>query len=111
MPAILPENIRKSVSHEWLAGLSRGHISSRNQISAGAVSNIIEEWRINLFNYDIDSLRDLTLSLKHLKLTPERCAIGLRTAMMMQKIGVTEKSFNHFFSHVYDRCQLLNISP
>jgi len=32
-------------------------------------------------------------------------------AMMMLKIGVTEESFNYFINEIYNRCQLLNISP
>ena len=31
--------------------------------------------------------------------------------MMMLKIGVTEESFNYFINEIYNRCQLLNISP
>ena len=64
-----------------------------------------------LANYDIDALRALSLSLKNFKLTPEKSAAGFRVGMMMLKIGVTEESFNYFINAIYNRCQLLNISP
>ena len=111
MPAAISETIKKIVLHDWLEGKSREEISSRNKISTGAVSNIIEEWRTNLANYDIDALRALSLSLKNFKLTPEKSAAGFRVGMMMLKIGVTEESFNYFINEIYNRCQLLNISP
>ena len=111
MPAAISETIKKIVLHDWLEGKSREEISSRNKISTGAVSNIIEEWRTDLANYDIDALRDLSLSLKNFKLTPGKSAAGFRVAMMMQKIGVTEESFNYFINEIYNRCELLNISP
>ena len=111
MPAAISETIKKIVLHDWLEGKSREEISSRNKISTGAVSNIIEEWRTDLTNYDIDALRALSLSLKNFKLTPEKSAAGFRVAMMMLKIGVTEESFNYFINEIYNRCQLLNISP
>ena len=111
MPAAISETIKKIVLHDWLEGRSREDISSRNKISTGAVSNILEEWRTDLANYDIDALRALSLSLKNFKLTPEKSAAGFRVAMMMLKIGVTEESFNYFIKEIYNRCQLLNISP
>ncbi len=111
MPAAISETIKKIVLHDWLEGRSREEISSRNKISTGTVSNIIEEWRTDLANYDLDALRALSLSLKNFKLTPEKSAAGFRVAMMMQKIGVTEESFNNFINEIYNRCQLLNISP
>jgi hypothetical protein len=111
MPVAISGTIKMIVLHDWLEGKSREEISSRNKISTGAVSNIIEEWRTDLANYDIDALRALSLSLKNFKLTPEKSAAGFRVAMMMLKIGVTEESFNYFINEIYNRCQLLNISP
>ena len=111
MPAAISETIKKIVLYDWLEGRSREEISSRNKVSTGAVSNIVEEWRTGLVNYDIDALRTLSLSLKNFKLTPEKSAAGFRVAMMMLKIGVTEESFNYFIKEIYNRCQLLNISP
>ncbi|MGI0052326.1 MAG: hypothetical protein ACRD8K_11375, partial [Nitrososphaeraceae archaeon] len=107
MPTAISETIKKVVLNEWLEGRSREDISSRNKVSTGAVSNIIEEWRIDLANYDIDALRALSLSLKNFKLTPEKSAAGFRVAMMMLKIGVTEETFNYFINEIYNRCQLL----
>jgi hypothetical protein len=43
MPVAISGTIKMIVLHDWLEGKSREEISSRNKISTGAVSNIIEE--------------------------------------------------------------------
>ena len=96
MPVIIPDNIRKSVIQEWLAGKNRPEIHSIYDISEGSVSNIVEEWRNDLGAYTADSLRELAVALRKIKLTPERCAIGFRVSRLMQKIGVWEEDFDYF---------------
>lgn len=54
---------------EWLKGRTRKEIAIEHIISTGAVSNIVEEWRNELGSYEADSLRELALALKHLKLS------------------------------------------
>jgi hypothetical protein len=110
MPATIPTNIRSAVIRDWLKGDSRNDIASRHHISTGAVSNIVTEWRNDLGSYDADSLRGLALALKNLKLPPDQCALGFRTARMMLKSGVHEDDFNHFINEIYQKCELIEIS-
>ncbi|MGB9169143.1 MAG: hypothetical protein WCB31_09480 [Nitrososphaeraceae archaeon] len=46
-----------------------------------------------------------------MKLTPDQCALGFRTARMMLKSGVHEDDFNQFINEIYAKCELLEISP
>lgn len=96
---------------EWLKGRPRKEIALEHNISTGTVSNIVAEWRNELGSYDADSLRELALALKNLKLSPDQCAVGFRTARMMLKSGVHEDDFDNFIKEVYHKCELLEISP
>ena len=44
MPEAIPEIIKSKVISQWLQGHWRDIIAEDNNISAGAVSNIISEW-------------------------------------------------------------------
>ena len=44
MPAAIPETIKSRVIMQWLQGLSRDAIARDNNISTGAVSNVVNEW-------------------------------------------------------------------
>ena len=48
MPAKLPDNFKSLVIQEWLNGTQRDKIAGDNGLSAGAVTNIVDEWRLAL---------------------------------------------------------------
>jgi hypothetical protein len=79
MPAAIPETIKSRVIIQWLQGLSRDATARDNNISTGAVSNIINEWSYTLGKYEADALRELAKLLKIACLSPAQCAIGFRT--------------------------------
>jgi hypothetical protein len=111
LPFHISADIRSTAIKYWLNGESRDEIASKLNISAGAVTNIINEWRINLGSFIIDDLRELSLSLKNTGLSPTECAIGFRAAKMMQRFGITEEQFEYFMNETYNKCQLLDIGP
>ena len=79
MPAVIPEIIKSKVISQWLQGHWRDIIAEDNNISAGAVSNIIREW-IQLFGKpEADAFRELAKSMNNAGLTPAQCVIGFRT--------------------------------
>jgi hypothetical protein len=45
MPAAIDPVIKKQVVNQWLYGTSRDRIAADNDIGAGTVSNIIDEWK------------------------------------------------------------------
>jgi DNA repair exonuclease SbcCD ATPase subunit len=88
----------------WLAGEQRDKIAVDNGLSAGAVTNIVNEWRQALGFHLADALRDLAVALKRVGITPAQCALGFRAAMMLNRLGVKEDNFESFMSDVYNRC-------
>lgn len=111
MPVHISSDIRTGVIRHWLMGDSRDYIASKFLISAGAVTNIVNEWRNNIGSYIADDLRELSLSLKKAQLSPLECATGLRMEKMMQRFGIKEEQFEYFMSEIYNKCQVLEIAP
>ncbi len=111
MPSKLPDNIKPTVIQQWLAGAQRDKIAVDNGISAGAVSNIVSSWRRAVGSYVADELRELAVNLRRNGITPTRCAIGFRAAMMMSRLGVQEDNFDSFMSDIYNRCNDLGLTP
>ena len=111
MPVGTGIDIKSGVIYEWLAGTTRDKIAEIYNISTGGVTNIINEWRIQIGGYIADDLRELSLSLKKAKLTPLQCSMGFRVAKIMQRLGITEEQFESFMTDIYNRCQRLEVSP
>ena len=111
MPFGIGEDVKLGVIYEWLRGSSRDKIAGIYNISTGAVTNIINEWRNNIGAYIAEDLRELSISLKKANITPVQCSTGFRVAKIMERLGITEDQFESFMSDVYDRCQKLEIGP
>jgi hypothetical protein len=111
MPSKLPDYMKSLVIQQWLQGESRDKIAGDNGLSAGGVTNIINEWRQALGFAVADALRELALTLKRIGITPAQCATGFRVAMMMNKLGVREGSYESFMMDVYNRCNNLGLTP
>jgi hypothetical protein len=104
LPSKLSDDFKAMVIQGWLAGEQRDKIAVDNGLSAGAVTNIVNEWRQALGFHLADALRDLAVVLKRVGITPAQCALGFRAAMMLNRLGVKEDNFESFMSDVYNRC-------
>jgi hypothetical protein len=111
MPARLPNISKSMVIQQWLQGIPRDAIANNNGLSAGAVTNIINEWRQQLGFSLVDELRELAITLKRIGISPAQCAVGCRIAMIMLNLGVKEDSLEQFILDVYNRCKDLALSP
>jgi hypothetical protein len=111
LPTKLPDNIKSTVIQQWLTGAQRDKIAVDNGISAGAVTSMVNEWRRAVGSYVSDELRELAVTLRKIGITPAKCAIGFRAAMMMSRLGVQEDNFESFMSDVYNRCNDLGLTP
>src|SRR5919108_4157702 len=111
MPAKLPDNVKSLVIQQWLKGEQRDKIAANNGLSAGAVTNIVNNWRQYLGFASADELRDLAVTLNKIGISPAQCAVGFRVAMMMNRLGVKEDSFESFMSDVYNRSKNLGLTP
>jgi hypothetical protein len=111
MPFRKGDDVKLGVIYEWLRGTSRDKIAAIYNISTGAVTNIVNEWRNNIGAYIAEDLRELSISLKKANITPVQCSTGFRVAKIMERLGITEDQFESFMSNVYDRCQKLELGP
>jgi hypothetical protein len=111
MPSKLPDNLKSLVIQDWLSGKQRDKIASDNGLSAGAVTNIVNEWRLALGFSTAEGLRELAVTLKKIGITPAQCALGFRAAMTMNRLGVKEDNFESFMSDVYSRSKNLGLTP
>jgi hypothetical protein len=111
MPAAIPEMIKSRVITQWLQGFSRDDIARNNNISTGAVSNIINEWTNALGRYEADAMRELGKSLKTAHLSPAQCAIGFRTMKVLSDQGIDGETAEHIISDTYNKCSSLGITP
>ena len=111
MPSKLPDNLKSLVIQDWLSGKQRDKIAGDNGLSAGAVTNMVNEWRQALGFSAADGLRELAVTLKKIGITPAQCALGFRAAMTMNRLGVKEEDFESFMSDVYNRSKNLGLTP
>jgi hypothetical protein len=111
MPAPIPEAIKSKVIELWILGYSRDSIASTNNISMGAVSNIVKEWEDKLGRDVMRGSREIGVLLKREGLSPAQCAIGFRTMKVFAGQGVDGEVAEHFVSDIYKECTRLGITP
>ena len=111
MPAPIPEAIKSKVIELWLLGYSRDSMASANNISTGAVSNIVKEWEDKLGRDVMRGLREIGVLVKREGLSPAQCAIGFRIMKMFAVQGLDGEAVEHFVSDIYKECNRLGITP
>lgn len=94
----------------WLSGEQRDKIAVDNGISAGSVTNIVNEWRAALGFPTADALRELGVTLRKVGISAAECALGSRISTIIKKIGIKEDSFESFILDVYNRCKDIGLS-
>jgi hypothetical protein len=111
MPVRLPESLKSAVIQQWLKGVERDRIALELGLSTGAVTNIVNEWRLAISFPVAEELRELAVSLKKIGITPDECAIGCRVSMLMNKLGLRDDQLQSFLSNVYKRSVDLGLTP
>ena len=111
MPAPIPETTKSKVIDMWLLSCSRDSIASANNISTGAVSNIVKEWEDRIGKDVIRGLREVGVLLKKEGISIAQCAIGFRIMKMFADQGVDGEAAEHFASALYKECNRLGITP
>jgi predicted nucleic acid-binding Zn-ribbon protein len=83
-----------TIVRQYLSGLSYDEIAAKNSVSKGTVANVVAELKAGKFPEaadvaeHIEQLRELSLDLKRLKLTPEQCATGLILLTRINECGL-----------------------
>ncbi len=111
MPAAIPETIKSKVVSQWLEGHWRDKIAEDNNISTGAVSDIINEWSTALGKPEADAFRELAKSLSNAGLTPTQCAIGFRTMNMLNEQNIDAERTTQFIGETYKKCKEFEVTP
>jgi hypothetical protein len=105
----IPDYLRSSVIQEWLQGEQRDKIASDTGLSAGAVTNTINEWKQGSGSTIAEELRELAIALKKVGMSAVQCATGFRVAVMMNRLGIREDKFESFMSDIYSECDRLGV--
>src|SRR3954451_14592393 len=110
MPAAISETIKPKVISQWLLSLRRDIIAQDNNISAGAVSNIIDNWSIALGKPEADALRELAKVLNSAGLTPAQCAIGFRTMTLLREQNIDADASAQLIGDTYKKCKEFEVT-
>jgi hypothetical protein len=111
MPQKLPDQVRQAIIEKWLLGHPRSGIVIQCQVSAGAVSSVVDEWRNSVGLDMANLLRDLAVTLRKLGMSPAQCTSSLRIMNLIDKMGMDANSIEIYLSEVYGRLRKLDINP
>ena len=99
MPAAIDTQVKKQVINQWLSGESRDRIAVDNDIGAGTVSNIINDWKKGVEDSEYNSLRELAVSLKKQGIGMGELACSVRRNNYIKKLGANEDDIESFIAN------------
>jgi hypothetical protein len=102
MPERLPDNTRYAIVMAFLKGEARDSISSRLNVSTGAVSNVVEEFTTTRVGQEIDALRRLAVRLRKLEITADKATEGANLLERLKGLGVDMGGIASFVSDLYN---------
>ena len=83
----IPHKIKVQVIHEWIQGIPRDKIAENNDIGRGTVTNIIQQFKINI--PDIDLMRHTALQIKKEDLEIFSFAASTRLRKLLEQFQIT----------------------
>src|SRR5881227_1645295 len=98
MPAAIDTQVKKHVINQWLGGDNRDRIASDNNIGAGLVSNIINEWKKGVQDSDFESVRELAVFSKKEGFGLSNIASSTRLSNFIQKLGANRDQIESFIA-------------
>jgi hypothetical protein len=100
MPAPIDEIVKRRVVQQWLAGEAREKITADNDIGAGTISIIVDDYKAGLGSLDLDSFRELTLEAKKRGMTPSDLASFFRLYNFFRGSGAKENEVESFIINI-----------
>jgi hypothetical protein len=79
---------------------SREKITADNDIGAGTISIIVDDYKAGLNNFDLDSFRELTLEAKKRGMSPSDLASFFRLYNFFRNSGTAEKDVESFITNI-----------
>ena len=100
MPPASGNEIKANVIRQWLDGDSRDKIASDNQIGAGTVTGIINEFKKGVDVVEYESIRELSISCKKQGTNLGTLASSIRLNNHIQKLGTNQEQIETFIADV-----------
>jgi len=100
MPAAIDTQVKKQVINQWLSGDSRDRIAADNNIGAGTVSNIINEWKKGLADSEYETIRELAVFSKKQGLNLGEHASSVRLRNYIEKLGANQDQIESFIANL-----------
>jgi hypothetical protein len=100
MPALIDQIVKRRLVQQWLAGEAREKIIADNNIGAGTISIIVDEYKSGLDNFNLDSFRELTLEAKKRGMTPNDLASFFRVYNFFRNSRAKENEVESFIINV-----------
>jgi hypothetical protein len=96
MPSAIDPEVKNQVIKQWLSGDSRDRIAADNNIGAGTVTNIINEWKKGVEDSEYESVRELAVSLKKQGIGLSDLACSIRLNNYINKVAANEDQIESF---------------
>jgi uncharacterized protein (UPF0335 family) len=100
MPAPINEIVKRRVIQQWLAGEAREKIIADNDIGAGTISIIVDEYKTGLDNFDLDSFRELILEARKRGITAADLASFFWLYNFFRGSGAKENEVESFITNI-----------
>ena len=100
MPAAIDTRVKTQVIKQWLSGDSRDKIASDNNIGAGTVSNIINEWKKGVEDSEYETIRELAVFSKKQGLNLGEHASSVRLRNYIEKLGANQDQIESFIANL-----------
>ena len=100
MPPAIGNDVKTNVIKQWLEGESRDAIATDNQIGAGTVSGIINEFKKGVDALEYESVRELSIYCKKQDINLGALASSVRLNNYIQKLGANQDEIETFISNV-----------
>jgi hypothetical protein len=97
---VVEEIIKRRVIQLWLSVEARDKIAADNNIGAGTVSAIIDDYKTGLDHLDLDSFRELMVEAKKRSMTPCDLASHFRLFNYLVKSGAAEDKIESFITNI-----------
>ena len=100
MPAAIENKIKTNVIGQWLGGDPRDKIASDNQIGAGTVSGIINEYKKGINALEFEPIRELSIQCKKQGINLGALASCIRLNNYIQKLGANQDEIESFIANL-----------
>ena len=97
-----PYAVKLKVIEGWIQGISRDKIALDNDIGAGTVTGIIQQFKIDI--PDLDLMRELALKIKKENLDLNYFASAVRLKKVLDRLEMTEENVESFLEEINIHC-------